>query len=114
MSRYHRRIILAMLMGACVACWGSEAAGQSLGMLSAKKAETAVLSTEGGRFVFGQVSDSAKDQFMLDTRTGRLWRIGHSGKVGIFLKPVPYQSKSGECTVLPDEAGAQEAPEKKR
>jgi len=60
------------------------------------------LSSENGRFVFGQISGSSKDQFMLDTTTGRLWRIGESGKVGIFLKSVPYLDADGECTVLPD------------
>jgi hypothetical protein len=34
-----------------------------------------MLQTEGGRFVFGQISEYRRDQFMLDTRSGRLWRI---------------------------------------
>lgn len=28
-----------------------------------------------GRFVFGQISDYRRDQYMLDTQTGRLWKI---------------------------------------
>ncbi|MBN2060863.1 MAG: hypothetical protein JW882_10675 [Deltaproteobacteria bacterium] len=55
-----------------------------------------VLSSEYGRYVFGQVSDSSKDLFMLDTETGRLWRVAESGKVGIFLKTVPYRIESIE------------------
>jgi hypothetical protein len=61
-----------------------------------------VLSAPNGRFVFGQVSASDKDLYMLDSATGRLWRIGESGKVGIFLKAVPYLGAEGECTFLPD------------
>ncbi len=33
------------------------------------------LATENGRFVFGQISDARRDQYMLDTRTGQLWQI---------------------------------------
>ena len=32
-----------------------------------------VLSATGGRYVFGQISESRRDQYMLDTQTGRLW-----------------------------------------
>jgi hypothetical protein len=32
------------------------------------------LSTDGGRFVFGQISEMRRDQYMLDTKTGKLWR----------------------------------------
>ncbi|MFO7599342.1 MAG: hypothetical protein R6X27_05970 [Candidatus Desulfacyla sp.] len=60
------------------------------------------MSAPNGRFVFGQISGSGKDQFMLDTATGRLWRMGESGKVGIFLKAVPYLDAEGEGTFLPD------------
>jgi hypothetical protein len=68
------------------------------------------LSSVRGRFVFGQVSDSSKDKFMLDTVTGRLWRISESGEIGIFLSPVPYRAKEGKYSFLPDET---RAPEKK-
>ena len=34
-----------------------------------------VISSENGRFVFGQISDFRSDQYMLDTKTGRLWTI---------------------------------------
>ncbi len=68
------------------------------------------LTSVGGRFAFGQISDSSKDKFMLDTATGRLWRISETGEVGMFLSPVPYRSKEGKCTVLPGETAG---PEKK-
>lgn len=34
-----------------------------------------VLSSAGGRYVFGQISGYGRHQFMLDTQTGRLWRM---------------------------------------
>lgn len=62
-----------------------------------------VLSSTGGRFVFGQISDSSKDQFMLDTRTGRLWRIGESGDVGTHLKAILYRDEHGKVSPCPGE-----------
>lgn len=61
-----------------------------------------VLSAAGGRFVFGQISDSGKDQFMLDTLTGRLWRVGESSDVGMHLKPIPYRKEDGKYAPLPE------------
>ena len=58
-----------------------------------------LLCSHNGRFVFGQISDSGKDQFMLDTNTGRLWRVSESGKIGMFLEPVLYHT--GEKEYLP-------------
>jgi len=84
---------------------------QPLGIGASQAAEQpqfGVLSTPNGRFVFGQISGSAKDQFMLDTATGRLWRIGESGKIGVFLKAVPYLDAAGEPTLLPDQASPAE------
>jgi hypothetical protein len=66
-----------------------------------------VLSAAGGRFVFGQISDSGKDQFMLDTLTGRLWRIGESSDVGMHLRPIFYRMEDGKYSPVPD--GAQES-----
>ena len=60
------------------------------------------LSAANGRFVFGQISDSSKDQFMLDTLTGRLWRIAESGEIGIYLRSVPYRTSADEYTPLPE------------
>ena len=75
-----------------------------------------VLCSAAGRFVFGQVSDSSKDQFMLDTVTGRLWQIAESGEIGVYLRPVPYRTAEGEYNPLPgqiSEAKSEEAQEKK-
>lgn len=34
-----------------------------------------VLATETGRYVLGQIGEFAVDQYMLDTKTGRVWQI---------------------------------------
>ena len=34
-----------------------------------------VLSSANGRFVFGQISEYRRDQYLLDTQTGRLWKV---------------------------------------
>jgi len=81
--------------------------GQPFGMSASQppqQPQQGSLSCAGGRFVFGQISDSRKDQFMLDTHTGRLWRIAETGKVGIFLECVPYRTEAGDYCTLPEGA----------
>ena len=73
---------------------------QPLGIASPQSQQN-VLSSSNGRFVFGQISDSSKDQFMLDTFSGRLWRIAESGEIGLFLRAVPYRTAEGEYKPLP-------------
>lgn len=43
-----------------------------------------------GRFVMGQISDFRADQFLLDTKTGRLWQIVNGTEGGRVLQQVPY------------------------
>lgn len=77
---------------------------QPLGLLSQDQQKTphkGTLRSDNGRFVFGQISDSSKDQFMLDTQTGRLWRISETGRIGLFLQTVPYKSSDGDYEDLP-------------
>ena len=74
-----------------------------------------VLSSTAGRYVFGQISDSSKDQFMLDTQTGRLWRIAESSDVGTHLRAVPYRDEKGKISPFPEEiqeTKPKEAPKK--
>jgi hypothetical protein len=112
--------VLAVLALALVLAglFPQNAPAQPIGLMSAQapqKPQPNVLCSPGGRFVFGQVSDSGKDQFMLDTFTGRLWRISESGGVGIFLNPVPYRLKDGKYEPLPEmvpEAGRKEGGKK--
>ncbi len=63
-----------------------------------------ILFSENGRYVFGQISDSSKDQFMLDTVTGRLWRIAETGEIGEFLRAIPYRNEEGETSLVPEKA----------
>jgi hypothetical protein len=103
-SRVKKRIA-ATLLFLWALSGGHAVYAQPLGLggsQAAEQPEYKVLSSPNGRFVFGQISASSKDQFMLDTATGRLWRMGESGKVGIFLKAVPYLDAEGGCTLLPD------------
>lgn len=67
-----------------------------------------VLAAPGGRYVFGQVSAFGQHQFMLDTQTGRLWRMvcarqrekapdEKRAQCEVFgLDPQPYLTPSGE------------------
>jgi hypothetical protein len=67
-----------------------------------------MLQAEGGRFVFGQVSEYRRDQFLLDTRSGRLWRIVTT-KVGkpaeeqevYLLEPVRFIGADDKWTLEP-------------
>jgi hypothetical protein len=67
-----------------------------------EKPRQKILFSENGRFVFGQISDSSKDQFMLDTVTGRLWRIAETGEIGMFLRAIPYRDDEGETSYVPE------------
>ena len=67
-----------------------------------QKSQQAVLSTAQGRFAFGQVSDSNEDKFMLDTFTGRLWKLSKRTDIGLCLTAIPYRSENGEYSALPE------------
>ena len=71
-----------------------------------KKAHQGVLSTAQGRFAFGQVSESSEDKFMLDTFTGRLWRLNKRTDSGLCLTVIPYRSEDGKCSSLPEKIPA--------
>jgi len=70
-----------------------------------------VLSQSGGRYVFGQISEARRDQFMLDTATGRVWQItcmesneklaGMDKCVWTALTPVLYRHGESTYNVLP-------------
>ena len=100
-----KMVIMAMPLILLLLAGTTGVYAQPLGLGSSKtqQPQQKILSSDSGRFVFGQISGSSKDQFMLDTTTGRLWRIGASGKLGTFLKSIPYLNAKGECTILPEE-----------
>ena len=69
----------------------------------------AVIASTGGRFVFGQMSGSGEDQYMLDTQTGHLWKL-QSPDGALALVPVPYRATDATRTASPpDEPAATEA-----
>ena len=69
------------------------------------------LSSAGGRFVFGQISDFRRDQYLLDTQTGRLWKVvlrtpknpdGTNGTDYEVLDWVPFiDPADGKLSVVP-------------
>ena len=106
MNGFRKLPAAAILLGALL-CNAGGTAAQPFGMAGGQvqqKPQPQVLGSPTGRFVFGQISDSSKDQFMLDTLTGRLWRIAESGQIGIYLTPVPYRDAEGKCVPLPPAA----------
>ena len=106
MDRFMRIFLMIVSLFPLVLIGSMNINAQPLGFGSPQpqqKSEQKLLSSTSGRFVFGQISDSSKDQFMLDTFTGRLWRIAESGAIGIFLRAVPYRNEEGECSVLPED-----------
>lgn len=60
-----KRIFIAMAVCAVLGAWAQTPAKES----------AKVLSSASGRFVFGQISEYRRDQYLLDTQTGRLWQI---------------------------------------
>jgi len=104
MGQYNRIAVIVTVLFSLVMLSSKSVWAQPLRMLSQQpqqKPQYGCLSSAGGRFVFGQISDSSKDRFMLDTFSGRLWRISKSGKVGIFLESVQYRVGEGKYAPLP-------------
>jgi len=114
MGRYKRVFLVGISLSLLVLLGSMNIYAQPLGLMSQKpqqKSQQKLLSSANGRFVFGQISNSSKDQFMLDTLTGRLWRIAESGAIGIFLRSVPYRNEDGKCSALPENTPDSESKE---
>jgi hypothetical protein len=103
MVRFRRVHAMILLLCPLLLFFASRVQAEPLGLGSQlEKSQQEVLSSQNGRFVFGQISGSSKDQFMLDTQTGRVWRIAESGEVGLFLRAVPYKTADGEYSPVPE------------
>lgn len=61
-----------------------------------------ILSSQQGRYVFGQISEFRKDQFLLDTFTGRLWQVVLNENERIRLEPVPLIQIIGDEAFIPE------------
>ena len=105
MKQNRKWLVLMVIWSLLVLFCSTKVLAQTLGVPSqqTEKPKQEVLSSENGRFVFGQISDASKDQFMLDTATGRLWRIAETGEIGMFLRAIPYRNDEGEISHVPEE-----------
>lgn len=64
-----------------------------------------------GRYVFGQINEYNADQYMLDTATGRLWRLVDTADgLGSVLELVPYTLPDGRTQPMPPDAAAFRVP----
>jgi len=101
MERY-MKIVIAIIASFSLLFNSISLWAQPFGIASPQEqSQHQILSSENGRFVFGQISNSDKDKFMLDTFTGRLWRIAETGKIGLFLTPISYRIADGEYSDFP-------------
>ncbi len=73
-----------------------------------------VLSSEHGRFAFGQISEFRQDQYMLDTTTGELWIIVQDPNKNRVLIPIPYQYGVDKFLLSPVPPFPHPASEKKK
>lgn len=100
-AKMHNRVsVFLLLFASCISTAEAEP-------VEVKLPQQKMLSSPGGRFVFGQISEFRRDQFMLDTQTGRLWvktvRTPPKNEDGTqpagdgieFLSPVPYEDGDG-------------------
>ncbi|WP_461537494.1 hypothetical protein [Spongorhabdus nitratireducens] len=82
--------------------WLSFACPLWAGPVNVTSLQQPILGTPSGRYMFGQISDSRSDQFMLDIETGRLWVIEFDAKGNRRLKPVPFVQLYGEEANVPE------------
>jgi len=106
MGRNRKQFLVALTLISLLLISATDVFPQPFGIGSSQaqqKPRQEILTAAGGRFVFGQISDSSKDQFMLDTVTGRLWRIAETGEAGMFLRAVPYRTAEGKLSPIPED-----------
>jgi len=117
MGIYGRSIAILITLFSLVLLFTVSGWAQPFGVMTQQppqESQKAVLSSMHGRYVFGQISDSAQDQFMLDTVTGRLWRLTKRSDIGVCLSAVPYRSAEGECSALPEKVSVSDRSEGKK
>ena len=104
MGRKKKPFVMFMTLSLLVLFGHVSVFAQPIGIMSPQqeKPRQEILSSTSGRFVFGQISDSSKDKFMLDTVTGRLWRIAETGEEGMFLRAVLYRTGDGKLLPIPE------------
>ncbi|RXJ89517.1 hypothetical protein CRV01_08560 [Arcobacter sp. CECT 8983] len=50
--------------------------------------ESKILSSENGRYVLGQISEMRADQYLLDTKNGKVWNIVADKNGNKSLEPI--------------------------
>lgn len=61
-----------------------------------------ILGVQGGRFVFGQLNEYMRTSYMLDTQSGRLWKLSQKTDSTLILEPIPYADiVAGKVVELP-------------
>ena len=55
-----------------------------------------ILAADTGRYVAGQISTSRKDQYLLDTETGKIWQFVETKEGLIQLQPIGYIAFTGD------------------
>lgn len=80
------------------------------GVAAAQSSNRPAVLGGGGRYVFGQINEYNADQYMLDTISGRLWRLVDTADGrGSILEPVPYALPDGRNQLLPPAVSGSEA-----
>ena len=65
--------------------------------IAEEQPSVAVLSSPAGRWVYGQVGPNRADQFLLDTQSGRMWRMVLAKESLMLLEPVPFADQEGKA-----------------
>jgi hypothetical protein len=84
------------------------ALGASLYSAAGQGVPGSSLSSPGGRYVFGQISQMSRDQYMLDTQTGRLWQIRTTTNELPMLQSVAYYTLDYKWSLVPPAAVEEE------
>ena len=71
-----------------------------------------VLASEQGRFVYGQVGPMRADQYLLDTKTCRLWRMVKGKDDQLYLATIPIEQITGSIAYSPEPEEEAEAARK--
>ena len=61
-----------------------------------------MLGVEGGRYVLGQIGTGRKDQYLLDTKTGRVWHFVETKDGALILEWVPIVQSNGVAANCPE------------
>lgn len=104
MKRLHKLVALTIC---AVSTWASAADAVKIAVPLPP-----LLAGPTGRYIFGQISESSRDQYMFDSQTGRLWRLAMrkgkhpngsetTGEGFAVLEPVPYDDMQGRLEVTP-------------